>query len=441
MNNITIIGAGYVGLVVATCFSELGKNVVCIDRNEKKVEVLNRGKVPFYEQGLSDLISKNIEQKRIEFSRDIEYAVKKSDIVYIAVGTPSKEDGNVELSFLHDAVRDIAYSMNGYKIIVNKSTVPVGTCRRLKKMISNHLKTKGIHYDFDVVSNPEFLREGSAVEDFMNPDRIVIGTDSDRARSAMTEIYNVFDQRKVPFIFTNYESAELIKYAANCFLAMKIAYVNEIANLCEKVGADIQHVTDGIGKDHRISSKFLLPGPGYGGSCFPKDNLALLKIAQEYGEEVSIIDQVVKSNEKHKLRIVDKIKETFGVELEHKKIAILGLTFKSNTNDMREAASLVIVPKLIESGAQLQVFDPEGIEEAKQYFEGIGHSIKYCQDELEAIMDSDAVVILTEWERFKSIDLSLCKANMNGQHIFDLRNIYDREYVEELGFNYVGIGR
>lgn len=441
MKNIAVIGAGYVGLVLAACLSELGENVICVDKDKRKLEKLKKCKVHFYEQELSELIKKNMKDKKLEFSECTDYAVRKSEIIYIAVGTPSKDDGSVELKFVYDAITDIANSMNGYKIIVNKSTVPVGTGTKLKETIKKRLKERGKKYEFDVVSNPEFLREGSAVYDFMNPDRIVIGTNSERARKVIRAVYNAFDNKKVPFIFTNNESAELIKYTSNCFLAMKIAYINEIANLCEKVGANIQHVANGIGKDHRINSKYLQPGPGFGGSCFPKDNLALVRIAKEYGEEVSIVDQVIKSNEKQKLRMILKITNIMGKNLVDKKIAILGLTFKPNTSDMRESSSLVIIPKLIDCGAYIQVFDPEGIDEAKKYFNGLEHSIKYCGDEFEAVSGVDAVIILTEWEKFRNLDLELLRKNMKGQYFFDLRNVYERDQVEKCDFSYIGVGK
>ena len=386
MQKITVIGSGYVGLVAGTCLADFGLNVVCMDNDSEKIKGLRIGKVPIYEPGLENLIERNVYYKRLSFTTDIKEAVENSDVIFIAVGTPPKDDGSADLQYVLSVASDIGKYMNGYKVVVDKSTVPIGTGKKVKEVISSELEKRNCSHDFDVVSNPEFLREGSAIGDFTHPDRVVIGAESERAVEAMKDVYRVLYLNETPFVITNIETAEMIKYASNAFLAMKITYVNELANLCEAVGADVHHVARAMGKDGRISPKFLHPGPGYGGSCFPKDTKALVEIGKAMGANVTLIEQTIQANENQKMKMVEKIKDKMG-DLKGKTIGILGLTFKPSTDDMRDASSLVILPELVKSGAKIKAFDPQGERESRWRLKAIESSIEYCEDEYTAVED------------------------------------------------------
>lgn len=440
MHKIAVVGSGYVGLVSGACLSDFGLQVICVDNNEEKINSLNNGIIPIYEPGLDSIVERNTYYKRLQFTTDIKTAVEECEVIFIAVGTPPLEDGSADLKYIEAAARSIAQNMNGCKIIVDKSTVPVGTGQKVKGWISEELMIRNATYEFDVVSNPEFLREGSAVQDFTHPDRVIIGTDSARAIEAMKQVYSVLYLNETPFIETNIETAEMIKYASNAFLAMKIAYINEIANLCDKVGADVQTVSKAMGKDGRISPKFLHAGPGYGGSCFPKDTMALAKIGKEWGSPVTLIEQTVKANEYQKKLSARKIEKEMG-DLSGKKLAILGLAFKPNTDDMREAPSVTILTELARKGAAFKVYDPIAIKEAKIRLEAILDKITFCDNEYETMQDSDALVILTEWNQFRNLDLDKVKFLLKQPLFFDLRNIYKRETLEKKGFVYFGTGQ
>lgn len=440
MNKISVIGTGYVGLVTGACLSDFGLNVLCMDNNKDKIEKLKQGIIPIYEPGLDVIVERNMANRRLAFTTDMKKAVEESDVIFIAVGTPPAEDGSADLRYVEAVARDIAHYMNGYKVIVDKSTVPVGTGQRVKQWVREELAKRGVDYEFDVVSNPEFLREGSAVYDFTHPDRVVIGAETLRAFERMKQVYRVLYLNETPFIETNLETAEMIKYASNAFLAMKITFINEIANLCEKVGADVQDVAKAMGRDGRIGPKFLHPGPGFGGSCFPKDTMALAKIGREYGAPVTLIEQTVKANEAQKMLMVAKIREGLG-SLVGKQLAILGLAFKPNTDDMREAPVLVILNELAKQGMRFKVYDPKAMEEAKWRLANLKDQITYCQSEYEAIDGCDALVILTEWNQFRSLDLPRVKKLLKEPYFFDLRNIYKREMMEEAGFYYFGVGQ
>ena len=439
MSKIAIVGTGYVGLVVGTLLSDFGHNVICVDADKEKIVRLNQGEIPIFEPGLEPIVAANMSYERLSFSTDVERAVKDNDIVFIAVGTPAKEDSSADLEYVLSVARTIGENLNRYKVIVDKSTVPVGTGRLVKRIIESVLQERNVQYEFDVVSNPEFLREGSAVYDFQHPDRVVIGSESERALTAMKEVYRVLYVNETPFIETNLETAEMIKYASNAFLAMKIAYINEIANLCELVGADVQHVAKAMGRDGRIGPKFLHAGAGFGGSCFPKDTRALGMIGREHGIPISLVEATVKANEEHKGRMANKIINAMG-DINGKTIAVLGITFKPNTDDMREAPSLVILPRLVQSGARLRVFDPEGKKEGKWRLDEISGSIIFCDNEYQAIEGADAIVLITEWNVFRNLDFERIKTLTNGRYFFDLRNVYDRRDIEEKGFKYWGVG-
>lgn len=440
MNKISIIGTGYVGLVTGACLSDFGLKVLCMDNDVEKIKKLEQGLIPIYEPGLDVIVERNMANRRLAFTTDMKKAVEESDVIFIAVGTPPAEDGSADLRYVEAVARDIAHYMNGYKVIVDKSTVPVGTGQRVKQWVREELAKRGVDYEFDVVSNPEFLREGSAVYDFTHPDRVVIGAETLRAFERMKQVYRVLYLNETPFIETNLETAEMIKYASNAFLAMKITFINEIANLCEKVGADVQDVAKAMGRDGRIGPKFLHPGPGFGGSCFPKDTMALAKIGREYGAPVTLIEQTVKANEAQKMLMVAKIREGLG-SLVGKQLAILGLAFKPNTDDMREAPVLVILNELAKQGMRFKVYDPKAMEEAKWRLANLKDQITYCQSEYEAIDGCDALVILTEWNQFRSLDLPRVKKLLKEPYFFDLRNIYKREMMEEAGFYYFGVGQ
>ena len=431
---IAMIGAGYVGLVSGACFSEFGVEVVCVDKDLDKVNLLNDHQIPIFEPGLNAIVEKNIKAGRLSFTSNKETAVKDADAVFIAVGTPSRrEDGHADLTFVYDVAREIAPSINGYTVIVTKSTVPVGTGDEIESILMELCPNTS----FDVVSNPEFLREGSAINDFLRPDRVVIGTASEKAREVMRELYRPLFLIDTPILFTSRRTAELIKYAANTFLATKITFINEIADLCEQVGADVHDIARGIGLDGRIGKKFLHAGPGYGGSCFPKDTLALVKTAQDANSPIKIIETVVEVNEKRKLQMVKKILHACGGSFKKKKIAILGLSFKPNTDDMRDAPSLVIVPKLVDGGAEVNVFDPQGMDEASKILEGV----HWCDNAYKAIEGVDVVAILTEWNEFRALDLNRIKATMKKPVMVDLRNIYNPDEMIKAGFDYHCVGR
>ena len=442
--NIGVIGTGYVGLVQGVILAEAGMNVICMDVDKKKIETLKAGNSPIYEPGLNEMINKNLRAERIAFTTDMQETVDQSEVIFIAVGTPQDEDGSADLHYVINAAKDIASHMKDYKVIVTKSTVPVGTGQKIKKVVKDTLLENKIETEFDIVSNPEFLREGKAIRDCSNPDRIVIGTESERARTIMENLYDVFNINKTPFVFTNIETSELIKYASNAFLAVKISYINELALLAEKVGADIQVVASAMGMDGRISPKFLHAGPGYGGSCFPKDTRAIVKIAEDYDTEMKVIQSAIDANEKQKQKMVEKIINGMSPDgnLKGKTIAILGLSFKPETDDMREAPSIDIIRGLVKHGAMIQAFCPEGMKEAEWRFEDIDPCIKYMNNEYDAAKGADALVIVTEWFQFRSLDLERIHRNMKDYYFFDLRNCYvkKRKSLQDFHYYCVGIG-
>ncbi len=430
---VAMIGTGYVGLVSGACFSEFGVDVVCVDKDDSKIATLEAGKMPIYEPGLEDLVAKNVEAGRLSFTTNLPDAVKNADAVFIAVGTPSRRgDGHADLSYVFVAAKEIAEAVDGYTVVVTKSTVPVGTGREVEEIIAKAQPNA----DVDVVSNPEFLREGSAIEDFMRPDRVVIGTKSERAQNVMRSLYRPLYLTETPIVFTSRQTSELIKYAANTFLATKITFINEIADLCEVVDADVQDVARGIGLDGRIGRKFLHAGPGYGGSCFPKDTLALVKTGADVERPLRIVETVVDINTKRKSRMADKIIETCG-GVDGKTIAILGVTFKPNTDDMRDSPSLDIVAGLQDAGATIRAYDPEGMEEA----EAMMANVTWCADAYETMWGADAVSIITEWNQFRALDLERAKGLLKAPVMIDLRNIYDPEDMASAGFTYVSVGR
>lgn len=439
MNNIAVIGTGYVGLVTGTCLSEFGFDVTCIDNDKKKIEKLKQGEIPIFEQGLASMVKENYQNGRLHFVSEYKEAIQNAEVIFIAVGTPPKEDGSADLNYVLDVVRCIAKYMNEYKIIVNKSTVPVGTAKQVRQLLKEELRKAGKNCDFDIVSNPEFLREGSAVFDFMHPDRIVIGTTSTQAEEAMKQVYEPLYLNNHPFVFCNNETAEMIKYASNAFLAVKIAYVNELSQLAECVGADIKQISKAMGLDGRISGKFLHAGPGYGGSCFPKDTKALCAIAEENGLKMKIVSSAIEANQSQKQNMVCKIMHGMG-SVRNKKIAVLGLAFKPNTDDMREAPAITIIRGLLNEGAIIKAFDPEAMENAKRHV-FVQEQIEYATNEYTAVRQADAVVILTEWNQFRKLNLKQIYEAMNEHYFFDLRNIYRRKDVEAAGFRYFGVGR
>ena len=434
---ITIVGTGYVGLVSGTCFAEFGVNVTCVDKDKNKIDNLKKGIIPIFEPGLDELVKKNISSKRLFFETNLKKSIYGSDAIFIAVGTPSREtDGHADLRYVYEVAEEIAECLGHYSVIVNKSTVPIGTGKKVHEIIKN----KKPKFDFDVASNPEFLREGSAINDFMRPDRVVIGCESNKAKAILKELYRPLYLLETPIIFTRRETAELIKYAANSFLATKITFINEISDLCEKVGANVSDVSIGIGLDGRIGKKFLHPGPGYGGSCFPKDTLALVKTAQENCSPLNLVEHVVKSNKNRKKNMYKRILNALG-DYEKKKISILGLTFKPNTDDMRDSPSLDLIPELIKNNCFLKLFDPEGMKEAKTIFKKFHKKIEWCNDSYDACNKADALVILTEWNQFRALDLKKLKKLLNQPIIIDLRNIYNPEEVKNMGFKYYSLGR
>jgi len=443
MANIAVIGSGYVGLVSGAALASFGHKVIAMDQDIKKIESLKKNIVPIYEPGLEALVKKGVASSRLSFTSSLEDAIKTSDVVFIAVGTPPQEDGSADLSYVESVARSIAPFITSYKVIVDKSTVPIGTAKKVKAWILEEAKIKGVKIaDFDVVSNPEFLREGAAIQDFTHPDRIVIGTESDKAASIMRDVYRVLYLNDVPYIETGLESAEMIKYASNAFLAMKITYINQIAMLCEKCGANIKDVAKALGRDGRIGSKFLHAGAGYGGSCFPKDTKALSKMAKDMGFPITIIDKVIEENEKQKMRMVEKVVKAFGSSssIKGRVFAVLGLAFKPNTDDMREAPSLVILEELYKMGASFRATDPASIKEAKWRLSHIEPNISYFSDIYECVKDVDGLILLTEWNEYRMIDLDVIKKSMKDRYFFDFRNVYDAAKMKELGFIYVGVG-
>lgn len=439
MQKITMIGTGYVGLVSGSVLADMGNRVICVDADEGKIAALNAGKLPIFEPGLADLIANNTRAGRLSFTSDTKAAVEASDIIFIAVGTPAADDGSADLRYVMTVAQQIAEHMNGYKVIVDKSTVPIGTARKVRAAVQEVLSRRGVRYEFDVVSNPEFLREGSAVHDFTHPDRIVLGCESERALKTMKKVYEVIYKLETPFVETNPETAEMIKYASNAFLAVKISYINEIANLCEKVGANVSQVAIAMGKDGRISPKFLHPGPGYGGSCFPKDTQALAYMGRISGTPVSVVEAAIAANDHQKLHMVQKITDAMG-DLHGKTLAVLGVTFKPNTDDMREAPSLVILPELHRLGASLRICDPKADKEASWRMPEVWAAAYHTDDVYDAITGADGVVIITDWAFFRNLDLERAHALMRGHDFFDLRNIYKRSDLEDAGFRYFGVG-
>ncbi len=431
---IGMIGAGYVGLVSAACFSDFGWRVECVDQDAGKVEQLREGVVPIYEPGLDDLLSRNQKDGRLRFSTDLKASVSDADLIFLAVGTPMRRgDGFADLSYVYKAVEELTPHLTGFTVITTKSTVPVGTSREIERRI------KKLREDADIAvcSNPEFLREGSAIQDFTHPDRVLVGCDDERARAVIERVYEPLTLRNAPLMFTSRESAELAKYAANAFLAMKISYINEIADLCEHVGADVQEVASAIGSDGRIGGKFLHPGPGYGGSCFPKDIAALIRTAREAKSPLSLIEQVEKVNTERKIAMAKRVEDALGGDLNGKTIAVFGVTFKPNTDDMREAPSLVLIPMLLARGATVRAFDPQGQENAQEILEGV----EWCNGALQASEGADAAIVLTEWNEFRGLDLKALKNSMKGDVLIDLRNVYSAESARDAGFAYTSIGR
>ena len=431
---IAVIGTGYVGLVSGACFSEFGVDVVCADKDAAKIDSLRAGRMPIFEPGLDKLVENNVKDGRLSFSTDVHQAVAGADAVFIAVGTPSRRgDGHADLSYVYAAAKEIAEAVDRPTVVVTKSTVPVGTGREVARIL-RETRPSG---EFDVASNPEFLREGSAIGDFMRPDRVVIGADSERARELMRRLYRPLYLLETPIIFTSIETAELIKYAANTFLATKITFINEVADLCEKVGANVNDVARGIGLDGRIGRKFLHAGPGYGGSCFPKDTLALVKTAQDHGAPLKIVETVVAVNEARKRAMADRVLTALGGSAKDKTVAALGLTFKPNTDDMRDSPSLAILPALQKAGATIRAFDPEGMAEAKKLMP----DLTYCRDAYDCMSGADAVAIITEWNEFRNLDLIRMKQLLRQPAVVDLRNVYNPAEMAEAGFRYTSIGR
>ncbi|KCZ51107.1 UDP-glucose dehydrogenase family protein [Hyphomonas pacifica] len=431
---VAMIGTGYVGLVSGACFADFGHVVTCVDKDATKIEKLKAGIMPIYEPGLDSLVAKNVEEERLFFTTEAKDAIKDADAVFIAVGTPSRRgDGHADLSYVYSAAEEIAQLMDGFTVVVTKSTVPVGTGDEVEEIIRK-ARPDG---DFAVVSNPEFLREGAAIKDFKIPDRVVVGTEDERARNVMKELYRPLFLNETPILFTARRTSELIKYAANAFLAVKITFINEMADLCEKVGANVQEVSRGIGLDGRIGKKFLNAGPGYGGSCFPKDTLALTKTANDYNSPVRIVDTVVEVNAARKKAMAGKVIEAMGGDVSGKTIGVLGLAFKQNTDDMRDAPSLDIIPALQAAGATIQAYDPEAMEEASHLL----NDVTFTKSAYEAVQDADAMVIITEWDQFRALDLDRIKGALNSNIVVDLRNIYAPDDMAARGFHYFSIGR
>jgi UDPglucose 6-dehydrogenase len=431
--HIAVIGTGYVGLVTGACFAEFGVNVTCVDVDAEKIKRLSEGHIPIYEPGLDQIVSKNTQAGRLHFTTDIRTAVEQALVIFLAVGTPPKEDGSADLRFIDEAARSIAEHMNGYKVIVTKSTVPVGTGEHVRALVKEHQKQK---HNFGVVSNPEFLREGAAIDDFMRPDRVVIGSRDEEAVAIMRDLYRPLYLIETPIVITSLEAAELTKYAANAFLAAKISFINEIANLCDRIGCDVHDVARAIGMDNRIGRKFLHPGPGYGGSCFPKDTSALLSVARAYDGESLIVQAVVEVNRRQRQAMVEKIEKLAG-DLKGKTVAVLGLSFKPETDDMREAPALEIINSIVGRGAKVRAYDPVAIPQARKVLP----EIEYADDEYAAVQGADVLVFMTEWNQFRALNMERVRELMRTPRIADLRNIYEPAAMRELGFKYVGVGR
>ncbi|GHT49240.1 UDP-glucose 6-dehydrogenase [Spirochaetia bacterium] len=443
MIKITVIGAGYVGLVSGACLADFGNYVICVDTDSAKVEKLKQGIIPIYESGLDELVSRNMKAEMLSFSTEFSASVLQSNVVFIAVGTPPLEDGSADLKYVESVARGIGRCMEKYTIIVDKSTVPVGVGKQVKKWVAEELEKRGLEIPFDIVSNPEFLREGTAVYDFTHPDRVVIGSDSDQAKKIMKDVYHPLYLNETPYLETNLESAEMIKYASNAFLSVKIAFINEIANLCEKVGADISDVANGVGRDKRIGPQFLAAGPGYGGSCFPKDTQALAAIGRFYESPISIVECTIASNKKQKSKMVDKIESGMGGKgsIRDKIISILGLAFKNNTNDMRESPAIDICTELVKRGAKLKVWDPAAMSEAAWQLKSIEDSLYFASNTYDTLEGADALVLLTEWPQFGNLDLERVKKLLRLPYFFDLRNMYKKQDVESVALKYFGVGK
>ncbi|WP_126174601.1 UDP-glucose dehydrogenase family protein [Altericroceibacterium xinjiangense] len=432
--NVVMIGTGYVGLVSGACFADFGHTVTCVDKDASKVDALQQGGIPIFEPGLDELVAKNAAAGRLVFTQDVAGAVPAADAVFIAVGTPSRRgDGHADLSYVYAAAREMAQYLTPGTVVVTKSTVPVGTGDEVQRII----RKLRPDLDFSVASNPEFLREGAAIEDFKRPDRVVIGCDDDQARTVLQEIYRPLLSNESPLVVMSRRTAELTKYAANAFLATKISFINEIADLCDKVGADVEHVAYGVGLDNRIGAKFLRAGPGYGGSCFPKDTLALLKTGQDFEAPLRIVEAVVLANDNRKRAMGRKVVQSLGKDVQSKTVGLLGLTFKPNTDDMRDSPALAIVQALQDAGVQVRAYDPEGMEQAARLLE----NVTYCKDAYDALDGADAAVIVTEWDTFGALDFGRLKELLNDHLLVDLRNVYEREEVERQGFRYIAVGR
>lgn len=436
--NVAIVGTGYVGLVSGTCFAEMGANVICVDVNKQKIEDLQNGRIPIYEPGLDEMVLRNYREGRLKFTTDLSTCLDDVEIVFSAVGTPPDEDGSADLRYVLEVAHTIGTYMNKYLLVVTKSTVPVGTAKKVKAAIQEELDKRNVKIEFDVASNPEFLKEGAAIKDFMSPDRVVVGVESDRAKELMTKLYRPFLLNNFRVIFTDIPSAEMIKYAANSMLATRISFMNDIANLCELVGADVNMVRKGIGADSRIGNKFLYPGCGYGGSCFPKDVKALIKTAELNGYDMRVLKAVEEVNEHQKSILFEKLQRYFENQLNGKTIAIWGLSFKPETDDMREATSLVMIKNLLQAGCQVKVYDPIAMDECKRR---IGEIVEYAPDMYDAVLDADSLVLLTEWKQFRMPSWGVIKKAMKLPVVFDGRNIYDVQEMSELGFVYHCIGR
>jgi UDPglucose 6-dehydrogenase len=431
--HIAVIGTGYVGLVTGACFAEFGVEVTCVDVDKNKIDRLNQGIIPIYEPGLDQIVEKNTKAGRLHFTTDIKSAVEQSLVVFLAVGTPPKEDGSPNMSYYEQAAKDIAEAMNGYKVLVTKSTVPIGTGKWLKEFVAQQQKVKT---NFGVASNPEFLREGAAIDDFMRPNRVVIGSNEEDAIAIMKDLYRPLYLIETPIVITSLEAAELIKYAANAFLATKITFINEVANLCDAIGCDVHDVARGIGMDNRIGRKFLHPGPGYGGSCFPKDTRALTTVADQFGVETLIVDAVIEANERQRGAMIPKIEKLVG-DFNGKLVSVLGLSFKPETDDMRESPAIDIIKEIQARGARVKAFDPVAMEEAKHCLP----DIEYAKDEYDAIEGADVLVFMTEWNQFRALDMERVKSLLKSPKIADLRNIYEPADMRAMGFEYVGVGR
>ncbi|MDQ3685562.1 MAG: UDP-glucose/GDP-mannose dehydrogenase family protein [Acidobacteriota bacterium] len=432
--HISVIGTGYVGLVTGACFAEFGIDVTCVDVDSEKIKRLSDGFIPIYEPGLDTIVAKNVQAGRLDFTTDIKRAVEESLVIFLAVGTPPKEDGSADLRFIDEAARSVAEHMNGYKVIVTKSTVPVGTGEHLRQLINEHQKKKT---NFGVVSNPEFLREGAAIDDFMRPDRVVIGSRDEEAIAIMRDIYRPLYIIETPIVITSLEAAELTKYAANAFLATKISFINEIANLCDRIGCDVHDVARAMGMDNRIGRTFLHPGPGFGGSCFPKDTSALVSVARQFKSDSLIVETVIEVNRRQRLAMIPKIEKLAGGNVKGKTIAVLGLSFKPETDDMRDAPSVEIIHGLVERGAKVKAYDPVAMERAREVLP----QIEYAEDEYAAVTEADVLVFMTEWNQFRALDMERVRSLMRAPKIADLRNIYEPEAMRALNFEYTGVGR